>query len=106
MGYIHENTGKLIEDYLRLKESLFTDTKENDEKSKLPEISPSLLKEAYSTIFEVSMEMDYPMMEEVLKDLRSYKLPASDEENISLIEKYLSELDWTKIAELAKKGLA
>ncbi len=105
LDYINKYTGKLVEDYLQLKDKLLSDKKDDNKKANLPEINPSLLKEGYSTIFEVAMEMDYPMMEEVLKDLRSYKLPANDDSIIALIEKHLTELDWNKIAELAKKGL-
>ncbi|MCR5252058.1 MAG: response regulator [Lachnospiraceae bacterium] len=97
-AFIDDNTDRLLKMYRSLNDGLSRlDSTDEDR----PEISGSMLKEAYQTIAEIAGSYDYELMDGILKDLRGYRLPASDRERISDIEKMLTELDWEGIAEKA-----
>jgi len=64
-----------------------------------------MLQEAYQTITEIAGNYDYELMDDLLKNLRGYRLPPSDREKLSDIEKMLTELDWDGIMKKAGEAL-
>lgn len=97
--FIRDNTDRLLDMYRKLDSELsFLDKADES----LPKIDGASLKEAYQTIVEIAGSMDYALMDDLLKNLRSYSLPAPDEERIAKIEGMLSELDWDGIIKTAE----
>ena len=54
---------------------------------------------------EIADSMDYEMMEGVLKDLRSYRLPEDAARAVEKMEKLLNELDFDGIRLAAEEAL-
>ncbi|MCR5419393.1 MAG: response regulator [Lachnospiraceae bacterium] len=69
----------------------------DDTQGDLPEIKESELKEAYQTIAEIAGSMDYALMDEILGNLKGYRLRQADRERIRSMEIMLSQLDWDGI---------
>ncbi|MCR5403651.1 MAG: response regulator [Butyrivibrio sp.] len=91
---IQGNTQRLLEMYRGLGGKLMW-LEQTDED--LPEIPDTDLKEAYQTILEIAGSMDYGLMEDLLKELRGYRLSSKGRDRISNIERKLTELDWDGI---------
>ena len=68
----------------------------------LPPIGEDELKEAYQTIYDYTLNMDFGMVESVLTMLKSYKLDISDEIIIKQVNDKLMMLDWDAIEVLVK----
>ena len=51
------------------------------------------------------MTMDYGLMDNLISDLRGYKLESEDANRLSQIEKLLTELDWDGIIKAANEAL-
>ena len=97
--YIKGNTDKLLTMYDDLDGYL---NKFDEKTEALPDISESMLKEAYQTMEEIAMAMDYGMMDDLLKDIENYALPAEDASRIDRIKDMLLKLDWDGITEEVK----
>ena len=95
---IEENTGKLLQDYRKLRQDL---SGLEEEEEDLPGIGEEKLREAYMTAAEIAESMDYGLMDEFLKSLHAYRLPPEDAKKISKMEMMLTELDWEGIGKLA-----
>ncbi|MCR4793113.1 MAG: response regulator [Lachnospiraceae bacterium] len=100
---VHDKTATLLEMYRALDEKLKKLDPETDD---LPVIESEAMKEAYQTIYEIAQSMDYGLMEEMLADLKGYKLSGSDANNVSKIERMLTELDWDGIIQLVSEKMA
>ena len=96
--YIESNTARLLEMYRSLDSEL---SPLDGDTENLPEIDEGALKEAYQTIIEIAGSMDFGLMEDILKDLRGYRLPEADKDRIAKIEGLLTQLDWDGITSLA-----
>ncbi|MBO6113169.1 MAG: response regulator [Lachnospiraceae bacterium] len=96
--FMDENTGRLLFMYRDLEEKL---SLSGDDKEELPLIEPQAMKEAYQTVTEIAGSMDYGMLEELLKDIRKYRLEAEDDKKIKEIESRLNDLDWEGIINAA-----
>ena len=91
---INRDTGRLLEMYRTIDGMLSWLDDSGDD---LPEIGESALKEAYQTIAEIAESMDYTLMDEILGNLRGFRLPEADRESVHSIEIMLSRLDWDGI---------
>ena len=69
------------------------------------EITPAMIKEAFSTVCEIAESMDFGMMEDLIRDLREYSFPQEEKEVLDDIAKKLNELDWDGIGKCAKSVL-
>ena len=56
-------------------------------------------------MIEIAMTMDYGLMDNLISDLRKYKLESEDADRLSQIEKLLTELDWDGIEAIAREAL-
>ncbi|MCR5685594.1 MAG: response regulator [Lachnospiraceae bacterium] len=99
---IQEHTARLLDMYRALSHKL---DRLDEKDESLPVIDAQALKEAYGSIAEIAGSMDYEMMEDILKNIRSYALPDPDREKIAKIERMLTELDWDSIIKTAKEAL-
>ena len=68
----------------------------------LPLIGEAELKEAYSTIYDYTLNMDFGMVEQALTMLKSYRLSPEDEIIIKQVNDNLMNLDWDAIEVLVK----
>ncbi len=100
--FIGENTEKLVRDYRSLIASLF---EEEDKAPGRPEIEERALRDAYSTIAEIALAMDYGLMEDLLNSLKGYQLSPEDDKIINRIKDLLNALDWDGIRKEASDGL-
>ncbi|MBO4889704.1 MAG: hypothetical protein J5574_01820, partial [Lachnospiraceae bacterium] len=100
--FIGDNTDRLLAMYRELdgKLSAFDEAEEE-----LPEADDKTVKEAYRTITEIAQSMDYGLMDDMLKDLATVKIPDADRKNIDEIEKLLQKLDWDGIIGIANDAL-
>ncbi|MCR4789416.1 MAG: response regulator [Lachnospiraceae bacterium] len=94
IALIDEKTDDLLSMYDGLDASLKKLDKAGDT---LPEISIGMLSEAYQTMEEIAMAMDYGMMDDLLKDLSGYHLQPDDAARIGEIKNMLLALDWDGI---------
>ncbi|MCR5790439.1 MAG: response regulator [Lachnospiraceae bacterium] len=100
-GHIRRLTDRLLAMYRELDTGLsFLDRADES----LPEIEEPALREAYQTALEIAQSMDYGMMEDLLKYLREYRLPAPDEERVAALEKKLTELNWDGIIQIVEEA--
>ena len=71
----------------------------------LPIMETTAIREVYRTTYELAQSMEYELVEKTIRNLHGYKLEKQDEDRILQIERYLTELDWDGIAEVAKASL-
>ena len=100
--FIADHTDQILALYRSLNEGLSWLDGSDEE---LPEISEEMLREAYQTIAEIAGNYDYELMDDILKNLHGYRLPPSDRERLSDIEKMMTELDWDGIMKKAGEAL-
>ncbi|MCR5487237.1 MAG: response regulator [Lachnospiraceae bacterium] len=99
---INRDTGELLIRYRSLDEKLAGLDQRNED---LLPITPEMRNEAFQTIGEIADSMDFGMMEEVLKEIKAYRLDSGDEEAIKRIEGMLMRLDWEEIVQEVRKLL-
>jgi signal transduction histidine kinase/response regulator of citrate/malate metabolism len=102
LEYIGQNTAKLLADYRKLGTSLLGDKGED----LLKEITPAMRNEAFETIKEITESMDFGMMEQVLNDIKGYRLESDDQKAIDSISEKLFSLDWDAIKEIADERIS
>ena len=96
------NTEELLRMYRALDDELVCLDRSGED---LPEISGNEMREAYQTMVEIAGSMDYELMDDILKNLRGYKLSAADGKRVAEIENLLTTLDWDGIIREAKEAL-
>ena len=101
LDFIKNNTDKLLGMYRELNNKL---KKSKEQSQESPKISPDELQEAYKAMIEIAMTMDYGLMDNLISDLRGYKLESEDADRLSQIEKLLTELDWDGIEAIAREA--
>ena len=102
LEYIGQNTAKLLADYRKLGTCLLGDKGED----LLKEITPAMRNEAFETIKEITESMDFGMMEQVLNDIKGYRLESDDQKAIDSISEKLFSLDWDAIKEIANERIS
>ncbi len=95
---IDQKTGDLLEKYRELDRNLSVIESDGDN---LKELSPKMRAEAFQSVAEIAQSMDFSMMEEVLKQLKIYRLSPEDKKRVEEIEKRLMSLDWDGVARAA-----
>ena len=102
MDMINDKTNDLLDAYLGLDEKL---SALNPSDADLKELSPNAREDAFRTITEIAGSMDYGLMDEMLKDLKGYRLSQTDTDTIKKMEAQLMELNWDGILESARAAL-
>lgn len=72
----------------------------SDDRKELPEIEPNMLRDAYKTLSDFAMSMDYENSIFVLDELKNYKLKEEDERRINSIRNAIDNLDWDEAVRL------
>lgn len=104
-GFIEDNTGRLLDMYRKLDDGLTWLDGYGAEDGDLPLIEDKVLKDAYQAIVEIAGNMDFGLMDYILKDMHGYRLPDADGARIARIEELLTKLDWDGIIQTAKEGM-
>ncbi|MCR5053870.1 MAG: response regulator [Lachnospiraceae bacterium] len=100
--FIDAHTEELLVRYFSLDAKVcWLDDSDDD----LPEIDEKSLREAYQTIMEIADSMDYELMEDIIRNIKAYRLPRPDRERVDLIEDKLTALDWEGIKMTAGEAL-
>ncbi len=103
INLIEEQTGNLLKMYGELIDSLKCEEAESDEDK--PPADESVLKDAYTSIYELASMMDYDSIEMILDSLNGYKFNDEDRKAISEIKKNMDELNWDGVQKAAKGAL-
>ncbi|MBQ6442909.1 MAG: response regulator [Lachnospiraceae bacterium] len=99
---IGKETGELLAQYRTLDEKL---SAMEEKKAPQKEFSDAMRKDAFRTITEIAECMDFGMMEEVLGEVKKYRLSEEDQKTVKEMETLLLKLDWEGIGALAAKAL-
>jgi HPt (histidine-containing phosphotransfer) domain-containing protein len=97
---IRQNTGEMLSVFQKLDEDLRA---AGQQEGSLKEMSASSRKEAFQTLLEIAQSLDYGMMDDLLKELKSYRLSGEDAETLREIEEKLLQLDWEGIREILEE---
>ena len=96
---ILEGTASLLNDYRTLDAALSGfDAGSAD----APELSDDMRKDAFETIVSLAESMDYGLLEQLLRDLKGYRLTEEDAGIVREAEERLMQLDWDGIAETVR----
>ena len=102
--YISAHNGEVIEEFRNLGSVLKSVFEDTDDKNKEP-ISPEKLKDAYNTIYELALMMDYDSLELIFESLKSYSFEEKEREKIAAIKSAMDELNWDGVIAAVKESL-
>ncbi len=97
---IDRDTPILLEKYRNLDLAL---SAFDEEVVKKPKLTAKMRAEALETISMIAGAMDYDMMENLIKDLKSHTLSHEDEELVDRLEKEMMQLNWEAITKLVRE---
>ncbi|MBO4762083.1 MAG: Hpt domain-containing protein, partial [Lachnospiraceae bacterium] len=96
---ILEGTASLLNDYRTLDAAL---SRFDAGSADAPELSDDMRKDAFETIVSLAESMDYGLLEQLLRDLKGYRLTEGDAGIVREAEERLMQLDWDGIAETVR----
>ena len=102
--YITAHTFETVEEFRNLGNILkaaFED--KNDDAKEI--ISPEKLKDAYSTIYELALMMDYDSLELIFESLKLYSFEEKDRNKLAAIKAAMDELNWEGVLAAVKESL-
>ena len=102
--FIKEKTQDLLAEYRALSKAL-SDKMKVDEPVSVAPATPEIVKDAYMTIYELAMMMDYDSIEIIFDSLRQYEFKSEDAERFERIRKSMEALDWETVLGIAKEAL-
>ncbi len=102
--FISDKTGELLSDYRAMSKVLSDAMSPREPIEKVP-VTPEVLNDAYSAIYELAMMMDYDSLEVVFESLRGYEFEKTDSERLEKIKKSMEALDWESVLSCAKEAL-
>ena len=93
-------TPKLLKDYRDYKAKLSPlYAKAEAELAAAPEIDINTLNEAYEAIAEFAENFDIDTIDEILENLRKYKMPEAERDKFNAIDKSVRNSDWAGLKE-------
>ncbi|MBR5969286.1 MAG: hypothetical protein IK016_02950 [Lachnospiraceae bacterium] len=100
---IREKTPKLLADYRALADELkaMLGIGEEAEEDK-PEIDPEELQELYEGILEFAEGYDIDSIDSLMKQAAGYRVPESEKERFSKVERCVRDSDWDGLREVLK----
>ncbi|MBO4608671.1 MAG: response regulator [Lachnospiraceae bacterium] len=102
--FIGEKTGELLSGYRSLTRELSDSISSDESVEKVP-VTPVVLSDAYSAIYELASMMDYDSLEVVFESLRKYDFEKADAERLDRIKRSMEALDWESVLSAAKEAL-
>ncbi|MCR5674721.1 MAG: response regulator [Lachnospiraceae bacterium] len=94
---IRDNTLSLLTEYRSFSTNLASLFGKGDDEDSRPMADASTVQDARSSIAEFAEQMDYDLVEMVLKSLEEYRLPAEEAARFERIRTALLSLDWDAI---------
>jgi CheY-like chemotaxis protein/HPt (histidine-containing phosphotransfer) domain-containing protein len=102
--FINEKTDDLLKEYRALKQVLSEKMSSGEQFEKVP-ASPEVVTDAYRTIYELGLMMDYDSIEIIFESLRQYEFEKADAERLEKIKRSMEALDWDSVLSCAKEAL-
>ena len=102
--FIEARNLELIEKYKKLTSDLKEGNKKEEKTGKNPP-PDGLLKDAYSSIYELASMMDYDSIEMIFDNLKEYCFEDEDQDRLDRIRKNMDELNWEGVQQVAKEAL-
>ena len=107
--YIKEHHEDAMADFLEYKDTLSglfgkTDEDSGDENGGRPVADEYLMESIYEGLHEAAEAMDCDMVEEIMKEIGGYAIPAGEKEKFNRIREKADMLDYNGILEELKKG--
>ena len=102
--YINDKTPELLEEFRTFGKKLHAIFDEkNDDTKEL--ISKEKLQDAYNTIYELALMMDYDSLELIFDSLKAYSFEEKDNLKLANIKKTMEDLNWDGVLKAAKESL-
>ncbi len=105
IALIEEKTGTLLMQYRELAESLKNEEENVSNESDKPLADDSMLKDAYSSIYELASVMDYDSIEMIFETLKNYSFKDKDSKALDEIKNNMDQLNWEGVQKAAKEAL-
>lgn len=86
--------------YKKILEKVFGKTDEED--MSLPEISIDELKEFYSMIKDMAASFDLDNIDQMMEEIKDYRIPAAEKERFKKIKDCITAADWAALEDLLK----
>ena len=102
IAYIKEHHTNAMEDYLKFQEIL-SPLYAAEEDSDKPVADEYLMEGIYEGLKEAAEEMDCDMVEEILKEIDGYAIPANEKEKFGLVREKADMLDYMGMLEVLKE---
>lgn len=102
--FINDKTVDLLKEYRALKQVLSDKMSSVEQIEKVP-ATPEVIADAYRTIYELGLMMDYDSIEIIFESLRQYEFEKSDAERLEKIKQSMEVLDWDAVLSCAKEAL-
>ncbi|MCR5618846.1 MAG: response regulator [Lachnospiraceae bacterium] len=102
--FINDKTQDLLSEYRAISKTLSDKLSVDEPVDKQP-ASPEIVKDAFSTIYELALMMDYDSIETIFDSLRRYEFEQNDAEKLDKIKKSMEALDWDMVLSCAKEAL-
>ena len=102
--FIDEKTNDLLNEYREISAVLASGLSGEDDIPKTP-ATPEVIKDAYSSIYELGLMMDYDSIEVIFDSLRRYEFEPEDAQRLESIRRAMESLDWDAVLSSAKEGL-
>ena len=99
--YIKDNHASAMEEFLAFKDALAPVFTENSDK---PEADAFLMESIYEGLGEAAEAMDCDRIEDIMKEIEDYAIPASETEKWNSIREKADALDYDGMLELLRKG--
>ena len=76
----------------------------SEQVDKIP-ATPDVTVDAYRTIYELALMMDYDSIEIIFESLRKYEFEKADADRLDNIKRSMEALDWDAVLSSAKEAL-
>ncbi|MBO7095758.1 MAG: Hpt domain-containing protein, partial [Lachnospiraceae bacterium] len=102
--FINDKTDDLLKEYRSLKQHLSERMSPSEQVDKIP-ATPEIAGDAYRTIYELALMMDYDSIEIIFESLSRYEFEKADADRLDKIKRSMEALDWDAVLSCAKEAL-
>ena len=102
--FINDKTEDLLKEYRTLKQLLSERMSPSEQVDMIP-ATPDVTIDAYRTIYELALMMDYDSIEIIFESLRKYEFEKADADRFDKIKRSMEALDWDAVLSSAKEAL-
>ena len=95
--YIRQHHSDVMKDYIKLGDDLASLYEDEDSDADKPVADDTLIVDMYEGLRMAAEAMDCDMLEDILKEIREYKIPDKEKEKFDQVRKLADELDYDGI---------